>query len=157
MASELDEANTALRVLLRKCDQERRELEENVFYNAKQLIQPYVKKLKRQNLHPSTRPLVAAIESKIKDLISPIGKSLGHSAAGLTPMEIRVADLIQQGSSSKEIAALLGVSIRTIESHRKNIRARLGIANKKENLRALLLSLETNRHIIGTSSDLNPP
>jgi PAS domain S-box-containing protein len=55
--SELDEANTALRVLLRKCDQERQELEEKVFYNAKRLILPYVKKLKRQNLEfvPSLR------------------------------------------------------------------------------------------------------
>jgi PAS domain S-box-containing protein len=144
MASELDEANTALRVLLRKCDQERRGLEEKVLYNAKQLILPYVKKLKLQNLNPSARPLVAVLESKIKDLISPIGKNLGHSALGLTPMEIRVADLIQQGSSSKEIAAILGLSLRTIESHRKNIRAKLGLANKKENLRGFLLSLEAN-------------
>jgi PAS domain S-box-containing protein len=37
--AELDEANSALRVLLRKCDQERQELEEKVFYNAKQLIE----------------------------------------------------------------------------------------------------------------------
>jgi DNA-binding CsgD family transcriptional regulator len=69
-------------------------------------------------------------------------------------MEIRVADLIQQGSSSKEIAALLGLSLRTIESHRKNIRSRLGIANKNENLRAFLLSLETNQRIIRSKSSL---
>jgi DNA-binding CsgD family transcriptional regulator len=69
-------------------------------------------------------------------------------------MEIRVADLIQQGSSSKEIAALLGLSLRTIESHRKNIRTRLGIANKNENLRAFLLSLETNPRIIRSESSL---
>jgi PAS domain S-box-containing protein len=138
--SELDEANTALRVLLRKCDQERQELEKKVLYNAKQLILPYVKKLKRQNLNKSARNIATVIESKIGDLISPIGKALGHSAVGLTPMEIRVADLIQQGSSSKEIAALLDLSIRTIESHRKNIRAKLGLANKKENLRVFLLS-----------------
>jgi DNA-binding CsgD family transcriptional regulator len=69
-------------------------------------------------------------------------------------MEIRVADLIQQGSSSKEIAALLGLSIRTIESHRKNIRAKLGLANKKENLRGFLQSLETNQHINGFESSL---
>jgi PAS domain S-box-containing protein len=154
VASELDEANTALKILLRKCDQEREELEEKVFYNAKQLILPYVKKLKRQHLNPSTRSLVAVIETKIKDLISPIGKNLGHSVVGLTPMEIRVADLIQQGSSSKEIAALLGLSIRTIESHRKNIRAKLGLANKKENLRGFLQSLETNQHINGFESSL---
>jgi DNA-binding CsgD family transcriptional regulator len=145
MTSELDEANTALRVMLRKCDQERQELEEKVFYNAKRLILPYVKKLKRQNLNKNARNIAAVIESKINDLISPIGKTLGHSAVGLTPMEIRVADLIQQGSSSKEIAALLGLSLRTIESHRKNIRFKLGIANKKENLRSVLLLLETNR------------
>lgn len=87
MTAELDEANTALRVLLRKCDQERRELEEKVLYNAKQLILPYVKNLQRQNLNPNTRNMVAVIES-----------------------------------------------------HRKNIRTKLGLANRKENLRAFLLS-----------------
>jgi DNA-binding CsgD family transcriptional regulator len=91
-------------------------------------------------LNKNARNITAVIESKIKDLISPIGKSLGHTSAGLTPMEIRVADLIQQGSSSKEIAALLGLSLRTIESHRKNLRGKLGIVNKKENLRVFLLS-----------------
>ena len=111
-----------------------------MLYNAKQLILPWVKKLQRQNLNQNTRNMVGVIESKIKDLISPIGKTLGNSAMGLTPMEIRVADLIQRGSSSKEIASLLGLSLRTIESHRKNIRTKLGLANKKENLRAFLLS-----------------
>jgi PAS domain S-box-containing protein len=141
MTTELDEANTALRVMLRQCDQDRQELEENLLYNARRLILPYVRKLKRQHLSASSRNIVAVIESKINDLISPAAKALGHSGLGLTPMELRVADLIQQGSASKQIAALLGLSIRTIETHRKNVRTKLGLSNKKENLRGVLLSM----------------
>jgi len=56
----------------------------------------------------------------------------------LTPREIQVADLIRNGRSNKEIAALLFLSVGTVEFYRDRIRNKLDIKNKKTNLRAYL-------------------
>jgi DNA-binding CsgD family transcriptional regulator len=56
-------------------------------------------------------------------------------------MEIQVANLVQQGKATKEIAEVLHLSAKTIASHRKNIRTKIGIKHTKTNLRSYLLSL----------------
>ena len=47
----------------------------------------------------------------------------------LTPRERAVLKQIARGASSKEAGAALGVSARTIEFHRANIRRKLGVNN----------------------------
>jgi DNA-binding CsgD family transcriptional regulator len=47
----------------------------------------------------------------------------------LTPRERAVLQQIGRGASSKEAGAALGVSSRTIEFHRSNIRRKLGAKN----------------------------
>jgi DNA-binding CsgD family transcriptional regulator len=58
----------------------------------------------------------------------------------LTPAEIRVAELIVQEKRSKEIAAALGLSTRTVEVHRTNIRRKLGITHRTASLREGLMA-----------------
>ena len=60
----------------------------------------------------------------------------------MTPVDIRVASLVREGKTNKEIADILLVSKNTILFHRHNIRGKLGIKNKKINLRSHLMSLE---------------
>jgi DNA-binding NarL/FixJ family response regulator len=60
----------------------------------------------------------------------------------LTPTEIQVANFIRQGKTTKEIAEMLNLSPKTIEFHRDNIRTKMGIKNKKINLRTHLMSIQ---------------
>ena len=53
-------------------------------------------------------------------------------------MEIQVANLTRTGKTSKEIATILGLSKRTIDTHKNNIRKKLDLSNKKVNLQAYL-------------------
>jgi DNA-binding NarL/FixJ family response regulator len=47
----------------------------------------------------------------------------------LTPRELQVLRLIADGASTKEIAAQFGLSVKTVETHRKQIMDKLGIRN----------------------------
>ncbi|NOQ47299.1 MAG: hypothetical protein GQ559_11645, partial [Desulfobulbaceae bacterium] len=65
---------------------------------------------------------------------------LNSSLLNLTPSEIQVADLIRQGKTNKDISTILQLSASTIESYRNALRKKLGLRNKKVNLRTYLLS-----------------
>jgi DNA-binding NarL/FixJ family response regulator len=45
----------------------------------------------------------------------------------LTPRERQVLQLVAEGKTTKEVAALLSVSIKTVESHRSNIMDKVGV------------------------------
>jgi len=52
--------------------------------------------------------------------------------AALTPREEEVVKLIAEGHSSKEIAAALHISLKTVERHRANVLAKLGMRDRTE-------------------------
>ena len=138
----LEETNTALRVLLKKRDEDRTELEEKVLSNVKELVLPYLEKLKRTGLDQRQKTFASILESNIDDIISPFLRRMSSRYLGLTPAQIQVANLVRQGKRTKEIAELLDLSPKTIEDHRKNLRKKLGLKNKKANLRTHLLSIQ---------------
>lgn len=137
----LEEANAALNVLLKRRDEDKRELEEKVLFNMKELALPYVGKLKASGLDERQISYLSILESNLEEIISPFCYRLSSRYLNLTPAEIEVANLIKQGKTSKEIAEFLNVSTRTISFHRANLREKIEIKNKKANLRARLLSL----------------
>jgi PAS domain S-box-containing protein len=137
----LEEANTALKVLLDKRDEDRAELEEKVSLNMKWLVLPYLEKLKKSGLNERQEAFANILESLLNDIISPFTHKLSPQHLNLTPTEIQVATLVKEGKSTKEVAELLNSSTRTIEFHRENLRKKLGLKNKKINLRSYLLSL----------------
>jgi DNA-binding NarL/FixJ family response regulator len=138
---ELEEINAALNVLLKCREQDKKELEEKVLSNVKELIFPYIKKLQKSQLKKNQITYLSIIESNLHNIVAPFIRRLSSKYSDLTPSEIQAAELIKEGKTTKEIAELLNSSIRAIEFHRSNLRKKLGLANKKANLRSHLLSL----------------
>jgi len=141
-ARNLKEANTALKVLLRHRDVDKVEFEEKILFNVKELIEPYLEKIKKTRLNRNQNALLDILESNLKDIISPFSRRMSSKFLSLTPKEIKIANLIKHGKTTKEIAALMTVSNRTIDTHRKNLRAKLGIGKKRANLMTHLLSIQ---------------
>ncbi len=136
----LEEANTALRVLLRGRNEEKQALEEKIAANINELVLPYLYKINEGRLSERQQALLKIVESNLQDIISSFSNSV--RLINLTPTEIKTANLIKGGKSTKEIADILSVSTRTVEGHRDSIRNKTGLKNKKANLRTYLLSLE---------------
>ena len=139
-AADLEEINTALRVLLNRRDEDKKELEEKLLFNIQELIVPFLDRLKKTRLDNKQESCLSVVESNLNSLVSPFGRQFSARYLKLTPTELQVANFIVQGKTTKEIADILNLSSKTIESHRKNIRRKIGIRNKKVNLRTHLLA-----------------
>jgi len=142
-SKKLGEANIALKVLLKHKDDHEIELEERVVYNVKKLILPYIENLKKNKLDFKQATYLDIIEKNLNEIISPVSKRLSSKHFNLTAREIQVANLIKDGKTNKDIAGLLNISLRAIEFYRENIRKKLGLTNKKINLKSYLMDLKS--------------
>ena len=59
-----------------------------------------------------------------------MGKRDRGTEVELTPTELQVAQLVQQGLSNREVAAQLFVSPRTVDFHLRNVFAKSGITSR---------------------------
>jgi DNA-binding CsgD family transcriptional regulator len=139
--TELEEANIALKVLLKQREADKADLEHKVITNVKEMVMPYLEKLKRLPLKPRDRTVVDIVETHLQDIISPMMQKLTNASIILTPQEIQVASLVKDGKASKEIADILNVSETTVHFHRKNLRKKFGLRNNRTNLRSYLISI----------------
>lgn len=137
----LEEVNTALRVLLKQREEDKKELGKIVLQNVQELVNPYLYRFINGRMGTEQKTLARIIETNINNIVSPFVDKLSSGMAKLTPVEIRVASLVKEGKTNKEIADILLVSKNTILFHRHNIRGKLGIKNKKINLRSHLMSM----------------
>lgn len=138
----LEEANTALKVLLKHRDEDKKEFEDKIISNVKEGIYPFIEKVKNTSLNDRQMTYIDIIKSLLDDIISPFFSQLSSKYSNLTPSEIQVAGLVKEGKTTKEIAQLLNLSPGTIEFHRNNLRNKLGLRNTKTNLRSYLMSIK---------------
>ncbi|HNY73525.1 MAG TPA: PAS domain S-box protein [Syntrophales bacterium] len=136
----LQELNTTLKVLLAQRDEDKRDLEERFILNVRNLVLPYVEQMKKGKLEVEQKSYLEIIETHLKEIATPLLKNIRRF--NLTPREMRVASLIKSGRTTKEIAKVMGSAPGSIDVHRKNIRKKLGLNNKKANLLSYLESLD---------------
>ena len=137
----LEETNIALKVLLKQREADKAELERKVLANVKDRVFPYIEKLKAAALRPRERTMVEIVDTHLRDIISPFLQQMANAGILLTPQELQVAQLVKDGKTSKEVAALLNVAEATVNFHRKNLRTKFGLKGRRANLRAHLMSM----------------
>lgn len=137
---ELEEANNAMKVLLKQSSDAKQEMESKILSNIRDLILPYIDELENRLDDRQDLLYVNVVKANLEQITSSFSNRLAMKL-NLTPRELQIAELVRQGRTSKDIAKLLSLSRRTVETYRDNLRRKLNVKNKKQNLRSLLLSI----------------
>ena len=137
---ELKRKNIALKEILSQLEMEKKEVRDSINANTDKLLLPLIKKL-RINENSKNAKIYSLLESNIKNMTSDFGGKISSNLIKMSPKEIEVCDLVKNGFESKEISAFLNISIKTVETHRRNIRIKLGLSGKKINLYTYLNSI----------------
>jgi len=138
----LEDANTALKVLLKRREEDQIEIEERILANFNELVTPLTDRLKESRLDARQKAWVSILELNLRDITSPFSRELNSMFLKFTPTEFQIANFVKNGRTTKEIAELLGVATSTIDTYRDSIRKKLGIKNRKINLKTYLMNVK---------------
>ncbi|MCP4340103.1 MAG: PAS domain-containing protein [Desulfobulbaceae bacterium] len=138
--NEILEVNVALKVLLKKMEKDKVELERKITENIARFVDPYLEKIQNFNLDTQHKIVVDMLAANLQELTASFSSVVASGMDKLTPTELQVANLVKHGKTTKDIAALMNLAPGTISIHRKSIRKKLGISQHKINLHAYLAS-----------------
>jgi DNA-binding CsgD family transcriptional regulator len=135
----LQEANTALRLVLARIEQEKQEIYRDIKTNVDKILKPILNALVLQ-LPPSQKKYIEMLQTNLDEITSPFISKLSLSYHSMTPTEIAICNMIRAGMRTKEIAEMRSVSEATINRHREKIRRKLKLTNQDVNLASFLQS-----------------
>lgn len=135
----LKDKNAALRAVIEQIELEKSSIKNEISCNVDLVISPLLERLR---LEENVSSLSELIQHHIQKITSPYGITLNKIKHQLTPREIEICNMVKANLSSKEIATILRISVKTVEKHRRNIRKRLKIDKRKINLTSYLNDLK---------------
>jgi PAS domain S-box-containing protein len=134
----LENSSEVTRLVMTHTEQHKRDLRQRIADNVDLLIRPLIVHIKSTSLTKAQDRLLESLEFNIQHLTSGLGISVTQGLRRLTPRETQICRMIGEGKDSREIADALGVKYLTILTQRKNIRKRLGLSKKKQNLASFI-------------------
>jgi DNA-binding CsgD family transcriptional regulator len=136
----LKDANSALRAVLARIEEEKQEIYRDVKTNIDKVIMPLLHAL-ALDLPQSKWKYVEVLKTNLDEIVSPFVNNLSEKCLSLTPTEVNICNLIRNGLQTKEIARMRSVSTATIKRHREHIRRKFNITNRDVNLATYLQSV----------------
>ncbi len=137
---ELVQTHQAMSVLARNIDSKKVELEEKVNTTITSKIMPIIKELQTEKRIKRFWPEISSMAEYLNSITT---KSELHLKiiSVLTETEMKIAAMVKNKMSSKEIASVMYISLETVKAHRKNIRRKLKIHNTKHKLAEYLATV----------------
>ena len=136
----LQDANAAIRAVLERIEEEKKEIYLDIQANVDKIIMPILHALSYDLPQPK-RKYAEILRTSLEEIISPFVNRLSKNHLSLTPTEVNICNMIKSGLRTKEIARIRNVSEATINRHREHIRRKLKINNSDINLVTYLQSI----------------
>lgn len=131
--AQVEAMNLTLRNVLNAVEQEKRAIAGGVRGRVESRILPILERLARDEMGGTREGYLAVLRDELARLAAP-DQGPEPALYDLTPTEMEVCRYLQLGRSTKEIAELMNSSFDTVQTHRKNIRKKLGIKGEKVSL-----------------------
>jgi PAS domain S-box-containing protein len=142
---EAEDANIALKVMLDQHTRAKESIEEHISIKLQELVNPYLDLLKQSPVNEKQAETIRIIAAHIDSITHQFSPKARKIMLKLSPRESIIIDLVRQGKTSKDIAGILHIGLRTVETYRNNLRKKLGINNKKISLRTYLITTFTTQ------------
>ena len=123
--------------ILTQLQEEKKKIKGSVIHNVEQIIRPLLANLRRKGTALDKRNIDLLTQS-LDEITTEFGRQLVNPKWSLSRREIEICHMIKNGLSTKDIADLLSVSIRTVDNHRDHIRRKLGVSSRDVNLSSYL-------------------
>jgi PAS domain S-box-containing protein len=140
---EIMEANQALSVLARNIDKKKNELEKKVSETITTKVMPIIKDLRNEERLAKFFPEINSMAEYLNG-ISLDNNVYYNAISRFTHTEMKIAAMIKNGMTTREIAGLMYISEETVKVHRKNIRKKINIQNTNYKLSSYLALMMGN-------------
>jgi len=127
--------NKSLSLLAKNLKSTQEYSETRIVMRIRSLMIPILEKLQREKNLKRYKAELSTLLAHIENLTSSLASDTEIFGL-LSFSELRIASMIMNGLTSREIANQLHISVSTVKTHRKNIRRKLDINHSDHNLRA---------------------
>ena len=141
--TELIETHHAMLALARNADRALHDTEERISAHLRSLVLPLIENMRQDDRLQSYEAQLSLLVTAIEEAVAGLATHLAVIPA-LSAREMRIAVMIKNGMTSEEIASSLHISPETVKTHRRNIRKKLGLTGRGDQLRAYFRSLEAD-------------
>jgi DNA-binding NarL/FixJ family response regulator len=135
--------SVTLKNVIKSVDDEKKNIRDTLARTVKIELLPTLSKMVREDEKRIRGMYKRAVAERLFDVISDPEDPEGAALLSLTPAEMNVCRHIQAGLCTKEIAEISNSSFETIQTHRKNIRKKLGLTGEKTALYSYLKNLKS--------------
>jgi PAS domain S-box-containing protein len=137
---QVEEMNVTLRNVMKSVDGERREFENTIARRIRAHLLPALDRLGREPSETVRASYLELIREQLVGLTSGFEGEIDLNLLRLSKTEVRICQFIQAGCTTKEVCEAMNLAFETVQTHRKNIRRKLGLRGKNINLHSYLTS-----------------
>lgn len=135
-----EEMNVTLRNVLKSIENDRKEFEQKLTERISSSILPGIEKICVEQQDEVRQGYLALLKDQLISLTGGFDHELDGDLLKLTKTELKICQFIKAGLSGKEICDAMNLSFETIQTHRKNIRKKLGLRGRSRSLHQFLVS-----------------